>query len=104
MKLQLITALALATLVAAPAAVVTPASAGTLKNAWVRQETSIAHGLADGSLTPGEAVRLQHREDSIRNQAIFLKSTGGHLGPAERAYLGARLAVARGAIFVHRHN
>jgi hypothetical protein len=98
MKLQLITALALATLVAAPA------SAGPLKDAWIRQQTSIANGLSDGSLTPGEAVRLQHREASIRNQAIFLKSTGGHLGPAERAYLGARLAVARGKIFFHRHN
>jgi hypothetical protein len=98
MKLQLITALALATLVTVPA------SAGPLKDAWIRQETRITDGLADGSLTPGEAVRLQHREDSIRNQAIFLKSTGGHLGPVERAYLGARLAVARGSIFFHRHN
>ena len=98
MKLQLITALALATLVVAPA------SAGPLKDAWIRQQTSIANGLADGSLAPGEAVRLQKREASIRNQAIFLKSTGGHLGPVERAYLGARLAVARGTIFFHRHN
>ncbi len=43
-------------------------------------------------------------KNSIRNQAIFLKSTGGHLGFGERVYLGTRLAVARGAIFFHKHN
>ena len=98
MKLQLITALALAAFVAAPA------SAGPLKNAWVRQQVSIAKGVANGSIKPREFARLQNREASILNQAAILKATGGGLGPMEKAYLGARLAVARGSIFYHKHN
>jgi hypothetical protein len=98
MKLQLIAVLALATLVAAPA------SAGPLKRAWVRQQVSIAHGVANGSIKPREFKRLEKREASILHQAAVLRATGGGLGPFERAYLGARLAGARGAIFFHKHN
>ena len=74
------------------------------EGAWIRQQTSIANGVANGSITPREFKRLEKREASILHQAVFLRSTGGHLGPFERAYLGARLAGARGTIFFHRHN
>jgi hypothetical protein len=98
MKLKLITAMALAILVVAPA------SAGPLANAFHRQQVSIGNGLISGRLTVNEALRLESREASIRNQYLFLKSTGGGLGPVERAYLGARLVGARAAIFYHKHN
>jgi hypothetical protein len=98
MKLKLITALALATFVAAPA------SAGPLKNAWVRQQVSITKGVVNGKLTPGEFGKLQRQQTRILKEARFLKSTGGGLGPLERAYLGARLIGARGAIYYHKHN
>ena len=98
MKLKLITALALATLVTAPA------SAGPLKDAFVRQQTSITNGVANGSIKPGEFVRLQRQQASILRQANFLRQTGGGLGPIEKAYLGARMISARGAIYHHKHN
>lgn len=98
MSLKIITATVLAILVAAPA------SAGPLKNAWDRQQVSIGNGLVNGSLTPTEAIRLERQARSIRNQARFLKSTGGGLSPLERVYIGSRLVAARGAIFYHKHN
>jgi len=104
MKLQLITALALATLVVAPATVVTPASAGPLKDAWVRQEKSIINGVSNGTIRAGEAARLENREASIAHQAAVLRSTGGGLSPLEKFYLGTQLVGARGAIVYHKHN
>ena len=84
MKLKLIIALALATFVAAPA------SAGPLKDTFVRQQTRIANGVVNGQLTAGEFTRLQRQQASILRQAKFLTSTGGGLGPAERAIHPAR--------------
>jgi len=98
MKVQLITAMMLTSIVAGSA------SAGPLENAWNRQQVSISRGIADGSLTPREVVRLERRAINIRNEAAFLRSTGGGLGPIERAYIGARLIGARASIYYHRHN
>jgi hypothetical protein len=98
MKLKIVTGMLLATMLAAPA------SAGPLANAWDRQQVAIGNGVANGSLNPGEAIRLEQRAQSIKNQYQFFKSTGGGLGPAERAFLGARLIGARAAIFYHKHN
>ena len=97
MNLKLITALALATLVVAPA------SAGPLQDAFVRQQTSITNGVVNGKLTPGEFVKLQRQQASILRQANFLRQTGGGLGPVEKVYLRARQISARGAIFYHKH-
>ena len=98
MSLKIITVAVLAILVAAPA------SAGPLSNAWHRQQVSIGKGLVNSSLTPGEAIRLEQQARSIRNQARFLKSTGGGLNFPERVYIASRLVAARGAIFYHKHN
>jgi len=98
MKLKLIIALALATFVAAPA------SAGPLKDTFVRQQTRIANGVVNGKLTAGEFTRLQRQQASILRQAQFLKSTGGGLSPAERAFLRARQIGAGANIFVKKHN
>ena len=96
MSLKIIPATVLAILVAAPA------SAGPLSNAWHRQQVSIGKGLVNGSLTPGEAIRLEQQARSIRNQARFLKSNG--LTVPERVYIASRLVAARGAIYYHKHN
>lgn len=99
MSLKIITATVLAILVTAPAA-----SAGPLKNAWDRQQVSIGNGVVNGSITPTEAIRLERQARSIRNQARYLKSTGGGLSPLEKVYIGTRLVASRGAIFYHKHN
>ena len=98
MKLKLITAAVLAILVAAPA------SAGPLGNAFQRQKAAIGNGLANNSLTLGEAGRLIHQTKRIKHEYQFLKATGGGLGPFERMYLGARLIGNRANIFRHKHN
>ena len=98
MKMQIITTVLLATVVTSAA------SAGPLENAWYRQKVSIANGLADNSLSYKEAIRLERRAIAIRNEAAYLRYTGGQLRPWERAYLGARLLGQRAAIYYHRHN
>jgi hypothetical protein len=98
MQIKLITTVVLASVITSAA------SAGPLENAWYRQKLSIANGIADGSLSYREAIRLERRAIAIRNEAAYLRATGGHLGPFERAYLGARLLEQRGAIYYHRHN
>jgi len=98
MKLKLITATILTIIIT------DAASAGPLSNAWHRQQVSIGRGLIDHSLTPREAIRLERQAISIRNQAAFLRSTGGGLSPLERAYLGSRLIGSRASIYYHRHN
>lgn len=98
MKMQIITTVLLATVVTSAA------SAGPLENAWNRQQVSIGRGILDKSLTPREVIRLERQAISIRNQAAFLRATGGGLSLPERVYLGTRLLAARGSIYYHRHN
>ena len=98
MKITFITATVLTCIVAGSA------SAGPLEDAWLRQKLSIANGIADGSLSYREAIRLERRAIAIRNEAAYLRYTGGYLGPFERAYLGARLLEQRSGIYDHRHN
>jgi hypothetical protein len=98
MKLTVITAIALATLVAAPA------SAGPLKNTFLNQQGRIANGVANGQLTAGEFAKLQRQQTRILKEAAFLKATGGGLNPAEKLYLRARQAGAGANIFIKKHN
>jgi len=98
MKLKLITAAVLASLVAAPA------SAGPLANAFQRQKAAIGNGLANNSLTLNEAGRLIRQTKRIKREYRFLRATGGGLSPLERVYLGGRLIGNRAAIFYHKHN
>jgi len=102
MNLKLITALALAVAVVAPA--VTPADAGPLKNTFLRQQGRIANGVANGQLSPGEFARLQKQQARIVTEAAILKATGGGLSPGERMYLRARQAGASANIFIKKHN
>jgi hypothetical protein len=100
MKLKLMTALALATLVAVPAT----ASAGPLKNTFARQQARIANGVVNGQLNAGEFARLQKQQTRILKEAAFLKSTGGGLSPLERTFLRARQGGASANIFIKKHN
>jgi hypothetical protein len=100
MNLKLITALALATLVAVPAS----ASAGPLKNTFLRQQARITNGVVNGQLGPGEFARLQKQQTRILKEAAFLKATGGGLSGPERLYLRARQAGASANIFIKKHN
>ena len=103
MKLKLITALALAIVVAAPLAT-TSASAGPLKNTFLRQQARIANGVANGQLTPGEFARLQGQQTRILQERAILKASGNGLKVAERLYLRARQAGASANIFIKKHN
>jgi F0F1-type ATP synthase membrane subunit b/b' len=98
MKLKLITALALATLVAAPA------SAGPLQDAFVRQQQRIANGVVNNQLSAGEFARLQKQQARILKEAQFLKNTGNGLSNGEKAYLRLRQIGASGNIFIKKHN
>jgi hypothetical protein len=98
MKLKLIAALALATLVAAPAA------AGPLKNTFERQQDRITNGVVNGQLSPGEFVRLQKQQARILKEAKFLKATGNGLSNGEKAYLRLRQIGAGANIFIKKHN
>lgn len=51
------------------------------------QEQRIRQGERNGSLTPREASRLQHREYRLRRQDIRAHMSGGRLTPQERARL-----------------
>jgi hypothetical protein len=102
MNLKLITTLALAVAVVAPA--VTPADAGPLKNTFLRQQARIANGVANGQLGPGEFARLQKQQARILKEAAVLKANDGKLGPLERAYLRARQGGASANIFIKKHN
>ena len=102
MNLKLITALALAVAVVAPAA--TPAHAGPLKNTFVRQQTRIANGVVNGQLSPGEFAKLQKQQARILKEGAILKASGGGLNAGERLYLRARQAGASAKIFIKKHN
>jgi hypothetical protein len=98
MKLKLTTALVLAT------TVVGPASAGPLKDTFVRQQTRIANGVVNGQLSPGEFAKLQRQQTQILKEAKFLKKTGGGLSAGEKVFLRARQLGASGNIFIKKHN
>jgi hypothetical protein len=75
-----------------------------LVNRQVNQAERISAGVADGSLTKGEAVRLSVNQLKTDARMIHAKKDDGVVGPAERA--GIRAAQARNSadIFVQRHD
>ncbi len=80
------------------------AQAGQLKNRIERQERRIERGEHNGSLTPKEYRRLEHREE--RNEAARLRAikSGGKLTAAERRHLNHRLNRTSNAIYRAKHN
>jgi hypothetical protein len=100
-KLKLITAAVLATVVATTL-IAAPASAGPLGNAFQRQKAAIGNGLANNSLTLNEAGRLIKQTKRIKKEYQFLNAGG--LNSLERMYLGARLVGNWASIYYHKHN
>ena len=68
------------------------------------QEMRIADGIKDGSLTKGEAARLQRREAVIRRMEARLRESGNVLTPQERRFLQFQLDQTDRMIYRLRHN
>jgi hypothetical protein len=101
MILKLVTATVLATAVAATVAA--PASAG-VNGRQSHQQYRILKGVANGSLTGGEFVRLEKREAFIRREERLMRAAhGGTLTPFDRAVLNARLNATSNAIWNKKH-
>src|SRR5262249_61646620 len=89
MNLKLVTATVLATAVAATA-ISAPASAG-VNGRQLHQQYRILKGVANGSLTAREFVRLEKREAFIRREERLMRAAhGGTLTPVGRPVLNAR--------------
>jgi hypothetical protein len=75
-----------------------------LVNRQVNQAERISAGVADGSLTKGEAVRLSVNQLRVDARIAHAKTDDGVVGPGER--VGIRAAQARNSadIFVQRHD
>ena len=100
---KLVTAAVLATAIAATV-VGTPASAG-VNGRQLHQQVRILKGVANGSVKPGEFLRLEKREAFIRREERLMRTThGGTLTPFDRAVLNARLNATSNAIWNKKHN
>ncbi len=96
----------IAVLIAGSAALAlsTAADAATVNARQRHQQLRIAQGLATGSLTVREAVRLEARQVSIARQQARMRANDGVLGPGERAVLQQRLDRASAAIWRQKHD
>lgn len=103
MRTTIITAAALSAVLFAGAAHAGPADTPGVDNRQARQEARIDNGIANGSLTPGEAARLeagQARVDRLENRF----KADGVVTRRERARLhGAQNRQSR-KIFRKKHN
>lgn len=69
------------------------------------QQRRIDHGLRNGSLTPGEARRVEHQQHSIHRQEVRMRDRhGGHLNHYDRALLQHREDRASRHIYRAKHN
>jgi hypothetical protein len=69
------------------------------------QQRRIQQGINSGSLTKGEANRLEHREQSIANQEQRMRARdGGQLTAHDRTVLNNRLDRTSNAIYRDKHN
>jgi len=101
MILKLITTAVLATAVAATVAA--PASAG-VNGRQANQQGRIYAGVANGSLTPGEFLRLERQQASIHRHEMFLRTIhGGRLTAFDRFVLNQRLNRASNNIWNKKH-
>ena len=65
---------------------VAAAEDGRIKTRKERQQKRIAKGVENGSLTPGEAARLEHKERKLNKEIREeRKENGGHLTKKEKA-------------------
>lgn len=90
MKLLIAASLALAGLVALPAAAHPHGHGRGIEARQARQDARIAAGWNQGQLTRCEAGRLDHRAQRIERREGYYRTTGG-LQPWERRDLNRRL-------------
>src|SRR5215510_10395878 len=102
MNLKLVTATVLATAVAATV-ISAPASAG-VNGRQLHQQYRILKGVANGSLTAREFVKLEKREAFIRRKERLMRAAhGGKLTPFDRFVLNKRLNATSNAIWNKKH-
>jgi hypothetical protein len=70
----------------------------------VRQEARIGRGLANGSLTAGEALVLGAEQARIDRMQRRARADDGHIGPAERARIERAQDHASHDIYALKHN
>lgn len=88
---------------AAALGIASSASAG-VQGREHRQRDRIRAGVAEGSLTRGEAHRLVHQQARIERAERRFRRDDGVLGPAERLRLDRKMDRASRNIFRKKHN
>lgn len=79
--------------------------AQTVDQRHENQQDRIAGGIANGSLTPGEARQVERQQGSIDRQEARMRSRdGGHLTAADRTRLQHRENHASRHIYRAKHN
>lgn len=69
------------------------------------QQQRIANGVNNGSLTPGEAARLEHKEARInREERAYRAQNGGRLTPSERRHITRQQNRESRRIYRAKHN
>jgi len=82
-----------------------PARAGEIERRKKRQQNRIAKGVENGKLSPAEASRLEHQEDSINKEEQAMKqANGGHLSRAERREINHQQNKASRHIYKQKHD
>lgn len=81
------------------------AQAQTVDQRHAAQQNRVAHGVASGRLTPGEAGRVERQQGSIDRQENRMRNrNGGHLTGHDRARLQHRENRASRHIYRAKHN
>ena len=81
------------------------AQAQTVDQRHADQQQRIDHGLRTGSMTPGEAHRVERQQHSIGRQESRMRDrNGGHLNGYDRAVLQHRENRASHHIYHAKHN
>jgi len=85
------------------AGLVGTANAG-VRQREARQQARIAQGVRNGSLTRGEARRLQRQERALHRQIVSGRISGGRLSSAQRAQIRQQQKQLGGEIRRLKHN
>jgi hypothetical protein len=81
------------------------AQAQTVDQRHYNQQRRIDQGLRSGSMTPGEAYRVERQQRSIHRQEARMRyRNGGHLNGYDRAVLQHREDRASRHIYRAKHN
>lgn len=102
MKKGIVAAAAMAMTITAPVFAGDTFSPG-IEQRQRNQQHRIYNGIQDGSITPGEAARLEREQARIEHQEQRLKADGDFT-PRERAYIQKRLDRSSRHIYREKHD